>query len=241
MLSHQRLSPAHPRPALFIRSDRAVIGMTALGASIAAFADRPVRAALRPMPEHDPSSDAPLLGVARFASAPELVLGSLTLYGAGRMLSHRGFADAGYHSAEAIVVSGAVTQMLKGLIGRERPYASDGRPGQFAVGRGFTDRRYASFPSGHTTASFALASVLTSEMTRRAHVPAWRKWVVGSLAYGGAALVGTSRVYDDAHWVSDVVVGAGVGTLTGLILTRRAHAPGNKRGRLERWALGRTP
>jgi membrane-associated phospholipid phosphatase len=191
------------------------------------------------MPDNDPKSESPLLGIARAAGAPELLLGSLTLYGAGRVLSHGGLADVGYHSAEAIVISGVVTQMLKGLIGRERPYVADGLPGRFAFGRGFAERSYASFPSGHTTASFAVASVLTSEVTRRARGPAWRRWVVGSLAYGGAALVGTSRIYDDAHWVSDVVAGAGVGTLTGLILTRRSHSPAHKRGRLERWALGR--
>jgi membrane-associated phospholipid phosphatase len=46
-----------------------------------------------------------------------------------------------------------------------------------------------------------------------------------------------ARTYDDAHWVSDVVAGAGVGTLSGLTVTRWHDAhPGSW---LDRILLGR--
>jgi hypothetical protein len=50
-------------------------------------------------------------------------------------------------------------------------------------------------------------------------------------------LAGRARTYDDAHWVSDVVAGAGVGTLSGLTVTRWHDAhPGSW---LDRILLGR--
>jgi membrane-associated phospholipid phosphatase len=47
--------------------------------------------------------------------------------------------------------------------------------------------------------------------------------------YGGAALVGVSRMYNTRHWASDVIIGAGIGTFAGLKVVRfnRSHA-GNR-------------
>jgi len=50
------------------------------------------------------------------------------------------------------------------------------------------------------------------------------RWLVGTVLYGSAALVGLARVYQSQHWASDVVIGAGIGTFTGLKVVRYAHA-----------------
>lgn len=63
-----------------------------------------------------------------------------------------------------------------------------------------------SFPSGHTTSAFAFASYVGSE-----HGYTW-----GIPAYLIAAVVGFSRINDNAHWVNDVVAGATIGTAYGL-------------------------
>ncbi len=40
------------------------------------------------------------------------------------------------------------------------------------------------------------------------------------LTYGGATVSGLSRMYNNAHWASDVVLGAGIGTLSGIMAVR---------------------
>jgi membrane-associated phospholipid phosphatase len=75
---------------------------------------------------------------------------------------------------------------MKYSFGRQRPGNSDS---------------HQSFPSGHTSVSFATATSLT-------YAYGWKAAVI---AYPVAVLVGLSRLSDDAHWASDVVGGAFVG------------------------------
>lgn len=66
---------------------------------------------------------------------------------------------------------------------------------------------YNSFPSGHTAIAFTGAHILYREY--RDHSP----WI-GIGGYAAAAAVGALRVVNNAHWVSDVITGAGVGILS---------------------------
>jgi membrane-associated phospholipid phosphatase len=64
-----------------------------------------------------------------------------------------------------------------------------------------------SFPSGHTSVAFALAHFMHKEYGERS---VW--YSIG--AYSCAATVGFMRVAKNAHWISDVVAGAGFGILS---------------------------
>jgi hypothetical protein len=66
-----------------------------------------------------------------------------------------------------------------------------------------------SFPSGHASTSFALASVLQDHFG----------WKVGLPAFAAAAYTGASRVADNWHWTSDVVFGAALGIAAGRTVT----------------------
>lgn len=89
--------------------------------------------------------------------------------------------------------------IVKGLAGRERPYKTEGRS-RFHGPKG----HYDSFPSGHTTTAFALATVLS-------HRQPDQEWLYDSLAL----LVGWSRIRKDCHFLSDVVAGAALGRYAG--------------------------
>ena len=153
------------------------------------------------------------------------------LYLAGRLARKPNLADFGWHGTEAVLLASGVTGFLKGTLGRSRPFvSSDTNPHDFRFGAGFTTSERQSFPSGHTTTAFAAASAVTSEI-RRLYPKA--VWYVAPVMYGGAAMVGLSRMYHNKHWASDVVLGAAVGTFSGLKVVRYSHAhPDNKVDRI---------
>jgi membrane-associated phospholipid phosphatase len=98
------------------------------------------------------------------------------------------------------IASGVVAPVSKLAVGRARPNAGEG-PDSFAP---FSSN--ASFPSGHTTQAFAVASVIAAHDGRL--------WV-SVVSYGLAGSVGFARVEQDAHWASDVLAGAILGTVVG--------------------------
>lgn len=168
-----------------------------------------------------------------FADPGSIVIG-VSMYSVGRVVPWRAVEDLGLHGTEAVAVSGAFTALLKDIAGRARPYVSlDTNPRDFHLWRGLKGDGYQSFPSGHTTAAFAAASVVTSESQRW-----WPKgiWAVAPAMYGGATLVGLSRMYNNAHWASDVALGAAIGTFSGIKVVRYSH--GHTNNLIDRWLLG---
>lgn len=161
--------------------------------------------------------------IGKFVGGPvPLALGA-ALYGAGHLRGDDFVTQTGREVIRAVLVSGAITAVAKGTIGRARPFAAPGDPDEFSPGHGFTNASFASFPSGHTSAAFATATVLARELNL-AH-PGSRWWVT-SLLFGGATFVGFSRIYQRQHWPSDVVAGAALGTITGYEVV--AHARGDR-------------
>lgn len=88
----------------------------------------------------------------------------------------------------------AITQLLKRTIPETRPDRSDRR----------------SFPSGHTSLSFAAAATLQERYG----------WEVGIPAHAVAAFVGVARVEAKKHDWLDVLAGAAIGEAAGLIITK---------------------
>lgn len=169
-----------------------------------------------------------------FMGTPGSIIIGGSLYVIGRAGGNERMADLGLHGTEAVFVALGTVGLLKGLAGRGRPLLDVGDPGNFKLGRGFKKNDdYRAFPSGHTAMGFAAAAAVTAETANW-----WPKSTIyiAPLMYGGATLIGASRMYNNKHWASDVVMGAAVGTFAGLKVVRYHHShPGN---RVDRVLLG---
>jgi membrane-associated phospholipid phosphatase len=115
--------------------------------------------------------------------------------------------DMGREAIEAGVFSGLLVNLVfKPVFGRERPLTSNGHT-DFDPFSGNN-----SFPSGHATLAFSVASVVAMRADG---------WLIPGLAYALATVVAFDRVNDQAHFPSDVFAGAVLGTVTGRFLVAR--------------------
>jgi membrane-associated phospholipid phosphatase len=157
------------------------------------------------------------------------------LYGIGKLADNERMADLGLHGTEAIIAGLLVTNIIKVGAGRQRPYVNRDKPHNFGFMRGWNREQYRSFPSGHSLIGFAAAAAVVEE-TRRW----WPQsvWYIAPAMYGGAGLIALSRMYDNKHWASDVLIGGLIGTFAGLKVVKYHHQhPDN---RIDRWLLGVT-
>jgi membrane-associated phospholipid phosphatase len=109
--------------------------------------------------------------------------------------------------AEAIITSSVWTGAIKLMTGRQRPREStEYVPDWTGPGSMFSDDGHGvfmSFPSGHASSSWAVATVLAHQYPTHGVVPV--------LAYAGATAMCYSRMVIGAHWLADVTVGALIG------------------------------
>jgi membrane-associated phospholipid phosphatase len=129
-------------------------------------------------------------------------------YLVGAILKDQKLKRAAVVAMSALIISGTLNQGLKMLFGRERPYDSPNSQWNFHG----PPLSHKSFPSGHTTAAFAVASSIATS---------YDSTLVKILAYTAATLTGISRIHDNAHWASDVFMGAATGTAMGIFITKR--------------------
>lgn len=117
---------------------------------------------------------------------------AVATYAAGRLMKSQKGAAVGADLVRAQILTAAMTQGLKLSVRRERP---DG--GNY------------SFPSGHSSGSFAFASVLGRHYG----------WRVGVATHVAAAFVAASRLQENRHFLSDVTFGAAIGLVAGRTAT----------------------
>jgi membrane-associated phospholipid phosphatase len=116
----------------------------------------------------------------------------------------------GLRSLETLLLNTVLTSAMKVTIGRARPYTGldEDDFDSFSVS---PERR--SFPSGHTSNMFALATTISRELREEA------PWVP-FVAYPIAAYTGVSRVLDERHWLTDVLAGAALGVFSSRLIER---------------------
>ena len=102
--------------------------------------------------------------------------------------------ETGRLMTSTFISTGVIVWGMKEIIGRKRPLDDVDNP---------------AFPSGHTAYAFAGATLL-GDRYPKLRIP----------LYIGAGLVGLTRIYLGRHYLSDVIAGAAVGTITGALVSR---------------------
>jgi membrane-associated phospholipid phosphatase len=125
------------------------------------------------------------------------------LFASGRLVGDGRFRAASYDITEALILSEAYTEILKRAAQRTRPDLSD---------------RF-SFPSGHTSAAFAWATVANAHYGAKVGIP----------SYLLASAIGASRLVKDKHYLSDVLAGATLGYIVGRSVVRENGEPAPRR------------
>ena len=125
-----------------------------------------------------------------------------------------------------VLLSGAVTQVLKRIVDAPRPltwFAVNYPDVQLPLVDGVEMSRYFSFPSGHTTTFFAFFFALSIIVCQHDSSPV-RRSVCGAVFFLLSALGGYSRIYLSQHFAADVLGGMAIGLLiTGLLYLLFAH------------------
>lgn len=129
--------------------------------------------------------------------SPVQAAASLVIYAVGRLDDKPKAAHLGMDLLRAQIISEAMTDVIKFSVWRERPNGAD----------------HLSFPSGHSAITFTTATVIERHLG----------WKYSVLGYAIAAYVASSRLHDNVHYLSDVVFGAAVGTISGRTVTQHGR------------------
>lgn len=148
--------------------------------------------------------------ITRLGSTP-VNLGLIgSLYLGGVLLKDDRARNTARLSLKSLMHAVVVSQVLKRVFRRQRPYVDSGVDRWFNPGKG-TD--YHSFPSGHTTAAWSVATVIAGMYKDKPAVPV--------VCYSLATLTGLSRMTENKHWASDVLVGAVLGYAIGRFVLKK--------------------
>jgi membrane-associated phospholipid phosphatase len=123
-------------------------------------------------------------------------------------------------AVQALCVVAVYSEVFKYAAWSNRPYQDDTQHRLW-----YFSQSTQGMPSGHTFSAFAVAEVYGADYGR------W--WT-----YPVACLIAYSRVYNQAHWPSDVVAGAALGIAAGVQARHQAHAEGEPS---LRFSLGPSP
>ena len=160
----------------------------------------------------------------RVGKGESLLVVSAVLLAAGYGLGRPALKRAGWESLVAHLIAGGLNTLLKHVVGRGRPKFMHGDHSELVP---FGGSGWDSFPSGHSTATFAVATVLAVRFPKV-------RWLMILIALA----VSLSRLFRASHFLTDIAAGAVLGVLVGAIV---AHPWKDRGAALTSALIGMTP
>ncbi|GAA4115396.1 hypothetical protein GCM10022393_15500 [Aquimarina addita] len=181
---------AYSRPAHWHGSDFLNLGRVVAGTLSLYALDDNIRKELRGHRDKVPSI---LLDYGDYAGSPQNNYGFTgAVYLTGLFTKNEKLRRTGVLLISSATATGFLQQLAKSATGRARPGADLGK-NHFRPFGG--NPSYHSFPSGHSVLTFTNAHVIAKQ---------FKSWWVKAPIYAVGLIPGISRIYDDAHWASDV-------------------------------------
>jgi membrane-associated phospholipid phosphatase len=128
---------------------------------------------------------------------PFAIATPVSIFAVGLLSKDKKLQQQSYKVVGSLLINTAITQAMKYTINRNRPYQD-----YPTIIYPYTIENDASFPSGHTSTAFALATSMSIQ---------YKKWYVVVPAFAWAGSVGYSRMYLGEHYPTDVLAGAAIG------------------------------
>ncbi len=126
----------------------------------------------------------------------------LTAFGSSFLLKDDKLKTTSWNAIKSVVMTSIVVEGLKISAGRSRPFTGEGNTSFHP----FTGNdMYKSLPSGHASLAFAIVTPFAESYSR------WLYVIPASVAAG--------RVWQQQHWLTDVMVGGGIGWLSGYLFS----------------------
>jgi len=229
------LKQSFTKPFHMKKRDWGNLGKFAVVATALSFADEPIQQSALKLRQKSPTIANTSKYITNFGGIYEAyTLAAIGAY--GFIFKKEKMQTTTLLATQAYIAAAAVESVTKFISGRTRPSyyppGSEAEPrflGPFSKTATTASGKkvYSSFPSGHTTVAFAAATVFAMEYKDKPIIPV--------IAYSAATMIGLSRITENKHWSTDVLVGAALGFLTGKEVVNNYHrysklkAPGQKK------------
>ena len=208
------------KPFHLKKKDWATLGEFTAITVACSFADEPIQQSALRLKSKQTSLNDISKGLSDFGGIYEIfTVAGIGAY--GLISSNNKLVTTTLLASQAYITGGTIMTLLKFLTGRTRPsYYPAGveaeprflRPFHRKLNDANGTNENSSFPSGHATVAFAVATVFATEYKDKPWVPI--------ISYTTASLIGASRITENKHWITDVIVGTALGYVTGKLVDK---------------------
>ena len=153
---------------------------------------------------HSPDVFTEIIAAYSIAMSPRYLVVAVCIVAGVAVLRKSSLWIAGFIPV-TLISAQTITTILKYSINRERPDAE----------LQLVSTHDPSFPSGHSSAAFAIATAVIVLLITRNWQPKY-PGAIAVVAIAGASVSAASRLYLNVHWPSDVLAGSAIGIATAL-------------------------